>query len=158
MNLPLITASAEIKTAPAYAAPPRPPYTYLGIAQALLQGVHTLAGASPHSGISLAHLSAHAAECALKAFLSRDGLDTRLKAEGLRHNLVALWSATVCEGLAVAHTPPSWLTVLSQLHDRPYHLRYSTGINGIVTPSPQPMVTELEALVTQVAKQLGLGG
>jgi hypothetical protein len=70
------------------------------------------------------------------------------------HEIHALWLSATSEGLAVSANLPPWAELLSQLHARPYHLRYSTGVNGLVTPASEPMVAELEALVEQVAKQL----
>ena len=72
----------------------------------------------------------------------------------LRHDLVALWNLAVSEGLAVQSAAPSWLVELGHLHNAPYYLRYSTGVHGLVTPSDQPMVDELAAVVTQVSTQL----
>jgi hypothetical protein len=100
------------------------------------------------------------AECALKASLSRGGDDRRLRSKALRHNRDALWRLAISEGLAnsehlsIDAAPPSWLQRLSQLHDGPYYLRYSTGVHGLVTPAPEPMCTELERLVAAVEHQV----
>jgi hypothetical protein len=153
-SLPPITGTADIMLQPAVVVSPGPPHTYLGMARAFLIGSQTLA-ASSISAISLSFLCAQAAECGLKAYLSRTGDDKRLtKNHNLRHDLVALWNLASSEGLSIASTPPSWLVTLGHLHRSPYYLRYSTGVNGLVTPPAQPMTTELAALIDQVSQQL----
>ena len=134
--------------------PPTPPDAYFGVAADLLTGIQVLATASVPVGLSLSMLCAHALECILKAYLSRDGNDSRLKELNVRHNLLALWFLARAEGLDIPATPPSWVSCLSGLHEAPYYLRYSTGVHGIVMPSQQPMVEELEALLVQVQDQL----
>jgi HEPN domain-containing protein len=124
------------------------------MARAFASGAQILGASNSGNAISLAFVSAQAAECALKAYLSRSGDDTRLKDRRLRHDLVALWALSIAEGLAVNAAPPNWLLQLGHLHAYPYHLRYSTGVNGLVTPATQPMVGELVALVEQVASQI----
>jgi len=93
-------------------------------------------------------------ECALKAYLSRDGNDQRLRRKDLRHNLDALWQLAHAEGLAVAQNPPAWLQTLSGLHDDPYFIRYSKDVHALVMPAPQPMAAELAAMVELVGKSL----
>jgi len=153
MPLPPTTCTASITLQPVVVVPPGPPYTYLGMAHAFLAGSQALAATSS-SAISLSFLCAQAAECGLKAYLSRTGDDKRLtKDQKLRHDLIALWNLASSEGLSIASTPPSWLVTLGHLHCWPYHLRYSTGVNGLVTPPAQPMITELAALIDQVSQQ-----
>ena len=41
----------------------------------------------------------------------------------------------VKDGLQIDKSPPNWVLRLSEIHARPYCLRYSTGISGIVLPS-----------------------
>lgn len=134
--------------------PAGPPHTYQGIAFAMLPGVRVLAAASPLPALPLAMVSAHVLECTLKAYLSRSGDDRSVKANGVRHNLNALWSLAHSDGLQIQSQPPQWVACLSQLHDSPYFLRYSTGVHSISTPAPEPMTTELSALVEQVQRQL----
>jgi hypothetical protein len=134
-------------------APPGPPHTYFGVAQQLLPAIRTLAN-PPVSAWALALLSAHALECLLKAYLSRDGSDDRLRHQQIRHNLDALWRQAASEGLAVPVDPPDWAVRLSELHNTPYYLRYSTGINGIPTPPPALMASELAALIEVVRATL----
>jgi len=153
--LPPITGSANITLNPVAARAAGPPHTYLATAKAFVSGAKIVAAANPGDAISLAFLSAQAAECGLKAYLSRDGRDERLKNDDkLRHDLVKLWKLASSEGLAIAAAPPSWLTMLGKLHRKPYHLRYSTGVHGLGIPAPQPMTDELATLVEQVTRQL----
>ena len=137
--------------------PAGPPHTYQGIAFAMLPGARILADASPLPALPLAMVSAHVLECTLKAYLSRTGDDRKVRANkcpNVRHNLNALWTLAHSDGLNIQSQPPQWVACLSQLHDSPYFLRYSTGVHGMSTPAPEPMTTELAALVEQVQRQL----
>ena len=154
MTQPPITGSANITLAALQIVPAGPPHTYLGMAREFLRGAQVLAPLVPGSAVSLAFLCAQTTECCLKAFLSRNGDDKRLMNPNLRHDLVALWNLAVSEGLAVQFAAPSWVVELGHLHSAPYYLRYSTGVHGLVTPSAQPMVDELAAVVAQVSTQL----
>lgn len=129
-------------------AKPSPPATYLGVAESMVRGVKLMAEHGG-AGLALPLAAAHTLECALKAFLSRDGQDARLKQPSLRHNLAELWTLSKSEGLPIDDAP-HWVTRLSEIHDKPYYLRYSTGIHGIVTPAPEPMATELCTLIETV--------
>ena len=149
-----VVGSAKLVAAAATIAPPGPPHTYFGMARLLLGGVRPLCASDSPCPVPLAFLCAQVAECALKASLSSSCSDTRLKERSLRHNLKALWSLSSSEGLAIAAKPPPWLERLSDLHNSPYHLRYSTGVHGLVIPGPEPMCTELEALVALVEREV----
>jgi len=134
---------------------PSPPHTYMGVAHAMYMGVTALATMPSPPALPLALLAAHTLECGLKAYLSRNGDDTRVTRDShLRHNLDELWALASDQGLEVPHAPPPWVTCLSLVHNKPYHLRYSGGVHGISTPSPEPMTTELGALLGQVDRQL----
>jgi len=114
-----------------------------------------LAAATPVPAPALAFLCSHILECLLKAYLSRDGSDARLKDDSkLRHDLNALWELAFVEGLPIEKSPPTWVNTLSNLHKSPYYLRYSTGVHGIVTPGAEPMTSELAALVELAGQQL----
>lgn len=115
-----------------------------------MPGVLQLAAAEAAAGIPLALLSAHMLECLLKAFLSCDGKDGRLKTHKLRHDLVGLWDLAVREGLPWDTERPSWVSTLGGLHDRPYYLRYSTGIHAISTPVPDDLSQGLRELLEVV--------
>lgn len=149
-----VTASISVTDGPDTMGPPGPPHTYIGIAYCMMQGVCVLAEASPLPALPLAMVSAHVLECALKAYLSRSGDNARLKKSNIRHNLEALWSLAHSEGLNIQREPPVWVLLLSHIHKPPYFLRYSTGVNGLTTPAPEPMATELSSIVEQVRTQL----
>jgi hypothetical protein len=134
--------------------PAGPPDTYFGVAEQMLRGVQVLAAASPPPALALALVAAHVLECLLKAYLSRGGSDAALKQKEVRHNLNALWAMAFAQGLRIPESPPDWVDRLSGLHDDPYHLRYSTGVHGIVSPGAEPMTSELAALLETVRGQL----
>src|SRR4051794_37534800 len=123
--------------------PPGPPHTYLGVAESILPGIQAIASQSRPPAIAGSLLAAHMVECLLKAYLSRSGNDDRLKAKGLRHNITALWQLAEAEGLKFPSPSPPWVATLSNLHDSPYYLRYSTGVHGVVTPPIVPLAQDL---------------
>lgn len=136
-------------------SPARPPHTYLGVAENMLPGVKALAMASPVPALALALVAAHVLECALKAYLSRNGSNDELKNnQDVRHNLEALWAMAVADGLPISNSPPAWVACLSSIHDRPYHLRYSTDVHLISSPAPEPMTSELSELLNIVRRNL----
>ncbi len=135
-------------------APAAPPYTYLGIARNMIGGVKILADASPTSSLALSLVAAHVLECTLKAYLSRDGDDTVVRGPSVRHNLNALWGMAHADGLSIQQAPLDWIDSLSRLHNSPYYLRYSTGVHGILSPSAEPMTSELSRLITLVQNSL----
>lgn len=120
----------------------------------MMPGVKVLAATSPPPALALALVAAHVLECSLKAYLSRDGSDAALKDPNVRHDLNALWALAFAQGLRISELPPNWADCLSGLHKSPYCLRYSTGVHGIVSPGPEPMASELAALLDAVGKQL----
>lgn len=120
----------------------------------MLPGVKILAASVPLPALPLALVSAHALECALKAYLSRSGEDSHVKQRDVRHNLNALWALAVADGLCITKQPPQWVDMLSKIHDTPYYLRYSTGVHIIGSPAAEPMATELSAVIDQVQRQL----
>jgi hypothetical protein len=132
---------------------PGPPETLLGVAEALMPGVTALA-AFPPAALALALLCTHVLECLLKAYLSRHGSDAEVKKPDLRHNLSALWARAFADGLQVQETPPDWAECLSRLHNAPYHLRYSIGVHGIISPAAEPMASDLAALLETVREGL----
>lgn len=149
-----ITGTISITLQDFVIAPPAPPHTYFGVAQSLMPGVKALAAASPLPAPALALIAAHVLECLLKAYHSKNGSDTAVKDQDVRHNLNTLWAMAYAQGLGIPESPPSWANCLSSLHRPPYHLRYSTGVHGIVSPSAEPMTTELAALLELVRVQL----
>lgn len=149
-----ITGTVSITNQPDMVVQPAPPHTYLGVAQSMMPGVRILATASPSPALALDLVAAHVLECLLKAYLSRDGSDVGLRDPNVRHNLKALWEMAFAQGLRVPQSAPSWVDGLSGLHKNPYHLRYSAGVHGIVSPSAEPMTSELTALLEVVREQL----
>lgn len=130
--------------------PPRPPHTYFGAARALSFAIDPLLASNNCHGIPLAFICGQVTECALKAALSKDGNDERLKQPNLRHNLCELWLLAKQQGVNLSATPPDWLTLLGSLHSQPYYLRYSTGVNGIVSPPPSIMASGVLNLLQTV--------
>jgi hypothetical protein len=149
-----ITGTVSITNQSDMVVQPAPPHTYLGVAQSMMPGVRILATASPSPALALDLVAAHVLECLLKAYLSRDGSDVGLRDPNVRHNLKALWEMAFAQGLRVPQSAPSWVDGLSGLHKNPYHLRYSAGVHGIVSPSAEPMTSELTALLEVVREQL----
>jgi hypothetical protein len=149
-----VTGTIDVNLEGASIAPARPPYTYLGVADALLPGIMCLSEAPKPSGLSLCLLAAHTLECLLKAYLSRNGSDKDVVTPEIRHNLAALWERAASEGLAILAEPPHWAVRLSELHDNPYYLRYSTGVHGIVMPPTASVVSGLMELRKSVGNSL----
>jgi len=147
-----IIGTANITLEGIRSVPPAPPHTYFGAARALAFAIEPLLTSNNCQGIPLAFICAQVTECTLKAALSKDGNDERLKQRDLRHNLVALWALAIQEGLPLPENPPDWLTLLGSLHGQPYYLRYSTGVNGIVSPHPSVMASGVLNLVQTVEK------
>jgi len=145
-----------------YIAPAGPPLTYLGVAEAMLPGARVLAAAKPGSSMALALVTSHILECLLKASLTRNRskphskrkAEKEVKDPATGHNLAWLWTTASRRGLAIRRQPPPWVAGLSEVHLRPYYLRYSTGVHGVVLPGPEPMVTELAALTELVREQV----
>jgi hypothetical protein len=150
-----ITGNMSATLGPLTIAPAAPPHTYFGVAQSILPGIRALAVTNPPHAIPLALLAAHALECILKAYLSRKGSDATLRASNVRHNLMKLWEMAETDGLGVPSEAPRWVKMLSGLHDKPYYLRYSEGVHGVVTPGAEPMTTELGQLLELVRAGLG---
>jgi hypothetical protein len=134
--------------------PPRPPHTYLGVAESILPGIQVLASQTRPPAIPATLLAAHMLECLLKAYLSRNGDDKRLLVGDMRHNIAALWQLASREGINLPAQLPTWASTLSHLHDRPFYLRYSTGVNGVVTPPIPVLARELENMLKEVSSQI----
>lgn len=150
-----IIGTISSKQQPISVTPAAPPHTYFGVAQSIMLGVKILSAASPLPALPLALLCAHVLECLLKAYLSRDGVDKAVRARKICHDLNALWAMASADGLCVNETPPHWVDNLSGLHKSPFHLRYSTGVHGMVCPSGEPMTSELDDILAIVRGALG---
>jgi hypothetical protein len=85
-----VTPSPSVNRPAAAIMPAGPPYSYLGVAQGLLASIRVLASATPMPGLTLAIVCAQALKRALKAFLSRDGKNARLRPAAIRHNIEEL--------------------------------------------------------------------
>lgn len=128
---------------------------YIGVANQLISGVELLGKDTNAAPIALTMLAAHAAECLLKAVLAVDSAtETDLRNGRDRHNLKALWGRAVKQGLAVTATPPEWIDRLSYLHDRPFFLRYSRGVQGLALLNMSDMIAGLVALRDTVRQNL----
>lgn len=149
-----IEGKLSVQLEPIIVQPPRPPYTYLGVAQNLFPGVKAMANAKPIPAHALSLVAAHTLECLLKSFLSKDGSDKELRKQSIRHNLFDLWVKAAGKGLPINIPPPAWVERLSQLHNHPYHLRYSEGVHGLVLPNSEAMVSDIEQLLELVQNNL----
>jgi hypothetical protein len=136
-----------------FIAKPRPPATYMSVAKLLMPGIRTLAtsGDIAAQAFPLAMLCAHALECGLKAFLSRNGDDRYLRKRDIRHNILKLWEEAENNGLP--NPIPDWARTLSEIHDEPYHLRYPK-VHLLGTPAAQPMTQQLEHILTLIETKL----
>ena len=127
---------------------------YMIVARDLLQGVEALSTFPPNvSPRGCALISAHALECALKAFLWHKGKEKEILEFDVRHNLVALWEMAYKENdLGIPQVPPDWVTILSSGHGPNFYFRYQQGeektvIHGGQTPALIPMAVELKNLI-----------
>lgn len=129
-------------------AKPSRPSEYVGVAQSLLPGIRHLKGAD--APVALAFLCGQTLEVLLKAYLSKTDPMMNLRSRSLRHNLEMLWKKAFDSGLPVSATPPAWAIMLIRVHDTPYILRYAPGVHGFQTPASEPMVTDLEEILSKV--------
>ncbi len=151
MTHPPITGTGALTAQDASIAPAAPPHTYLGISRQLANAIQPLISSGPSCSFALAFVCAQTLECALKAYLSRSGDDSRVKEPAIRHNLEELWHLAEAEGLQLMQPTPSWVSQLSSLHDgRKFLLRYSTGVHGMVSPATEPMCIDIEQIVELV--------
>ena len=112
-------------------------------------GVQVLAA---KDGVELARslLAAQALECVLKSYLSHAGVSESTLRRSIGHNLEELWRKAVAEGAPIQEQPSAWCKSLNELHDSPYRLRYPMGLHGLVLPGINPMVSELQVIVSSV--------
>jgi hypothetical protein len=135
-------------------APPGPPRTYFGVAEGLMPGIRILGTSSPEGALALTLLCGHTLECILKAYLSRDGKDARVRRNGVQHNLRELWLMARGDGLDLAEAIPPWLEILSNLHGAPFFLRYSTEINALHLPPQTEMLAGVSRLFDAVCSRI----
>ena len=154
MTHPPIVGTAAITLEGVSIAPAAPPHTYLGMSRQFANAIRPLAAAGPPCAVPLAFVCAQTLECALKAYLSRAGNDARLRQSPLRHNLEQLWLLAESEHLSLPSPVPAWVPRLSSLHDRPYYLRYSTGVHAMVSPGAEPMCSDIERVVALIVQSI----
>lgn len=105
----------------------RPPFTYFVVAYKMLAGTKVLVASTPIQEQPLALLCVRTLECSLKAFITRNGDDSKVKKIGDYHDLVLFWSEAEKDGLCISKYHPDWVTILSEIHKAPYALRYLGG-------------------------------
>jgi len=128
---------------------------YLGVAKRLLPAIDVLAKSTDKVTSGLAMLTAHSLECALKTYLvHKDMPEKQLLGHNKRHNLEWLWQEAVTLKLSIEDQPPHWCTTLNSLHNKPYHLRYPTGVNALVFPAANSMILGLKSVIAAVTKEL----
>ena len=129
---------------------------YMIVARDLLQGVEALATLQNISSRGCALISAHALECALKAFLWHKGKKAEIRKPKVQHDIIALWNMAYNEKtLSIPAVPPDWCKILSSGHGRNFYFRYQTGerktvVHGGLTPALIPMAIELKKLIEMV--------
>jgi hypothetical protein len=134
--------------------PAGPPGTYLGRAYSLACGIDPLFAASGCEPV-LTFVCGQVTECALKAILTQDGDDKRVRGK-LRHDLVGLWELALSEGFQLEAPPPAWLRALDHVHGGPdYFIRYSTKVHGLSYPIPSDMVNGVKAVLVLAARPRG---
>jgi hypothetical protein len=129
---------------------------YMIVARDLLQAVEALSILPPNvppRGCAL--ISAHALECALKAFLWHKGKKKEIREQKVQHDLIALWHIAYKEGLSIPKDPPDWVTTLSSGHGPNFYFRYQKGQGGTIvyggsTPALIPMRDALKNLIEMV--------
>lgn len=145
----------------------RPPdfHGYFTVAERLIVGMRVLLPAWPETGPRTAptvghaffFLCAHAVECLLKAYLTRDNSKDSLekvRKHDIRHNLAALWEMAHHDGLGNLAQVPEWIEGLGDVHDSPYALRYMTGLHGAILFTPTTVMPLIDGLLDQVRSML----
>jgi hypothetical protein len=136
-------------------SPVSPIEGYMVSARGLLPSLALLASAGPDHLRALALVGGFIVECALKAFLSHQGIsEDELKRRPLGHNLEALWERSAGCGLNIQLLTPQWCITLNSLHDQPYHLRYQSKVHGLSFPVPGDMLAYLPVVVEAVERAL----
>lgn len=127
-------------------------HRHLGVARALARGLRPLVQAGPGAAAALAFLAAQVCETALKAFLLKHEPPEVLRAQGIRHDLGALWALAVRHGLAVDVSLTPAIELLVRLHKTPYPLRYADQETTQILCLPQSagLADEVDALLRVV--------
>jgi hypothetical protein len=148
------TADTEIQLGCVILDEPKPPHTYLGVAENLMPGLSALLSGLPDTAPAITFISAHALECLLKAYLSRGGSDAAVRGKHIRHNLMELWKSAYDQALPIEYPCPAWVDQLGKLHKSPYFLRYSTDVHGSVSPDCNVLASALPSLLETVRENL----
>lgn len=150
MSAPSAATGSGAITFPAAALfPPSDGQSFVATARQFWQGAQILAESNVGPPLPGALLAAQALECALKALLWTKGRDvSQLRKPPLGHDLEALWKATAVATCTVATLPPQWCACLNALHDRPFHGRYPSGLNGFQTPNAKQTVRDIDQVLS----------
>ena len=128
---------------------------YMVSARGLSPSLPLLASAGPDHLRAWALVGGFIVECALKAFLSHQGIpEHELKKRPLGHNLEALWDRSVGCGLNIQLPTPQWCITLNSLHDQPHHLRYQSKVHGLAFPVTGDMLAEVSIVLATVERAL----
>jgi hypothetical protein len=128
---------------------------FFSVAHSLSFGIDRLADEPSDAALSLTILCGQATECALKALLSRAGVDRKtLGPRGMGHELLQLWISAASTCALHPAVPPAWVEQLAEVHRTPSVLRYPMGISGIVLPAKQSMLEGLNELIAFARQQL----
>lgn len=131
------------------------PASYLGAARQLAFGIRPLVAGGDECIAALQFICGQVVENALKAFLVANGTTEKaLTDKEHRHDLSWLWQESQSK-LGLADPPPNWLISLSQLHGKPYRIRYAKGVDLLFSPAAEPMAHDVEELITTVTRALG---
>lgn len=122
---------------------------YLMAAQGMLEGALQLGGLAHSPYFALTLLCGHSCEAALKSLLANNGISAKvLSKRPYGHNIIKLWSAADSAGFSLPKPMPDWVVQLSNVYDKPFHLRYPLGFHGILLPNQNTMLQGTEALVS----------
>lgn len=149
------TSNGNLVLPPIGMLPPTEAQSFLESARQFYYGAEKLnESGSNETAVACTFLCGFATECVLKAYLSHFGV-TIQTLKDIGHDLSTLWEKAVGNGLKVVDkTPPAWCAALSQLHNRPFHLRYPMCLNVMNLPAPEEMISGLKDLIDIVENQV----
>jgi hypothetical protein len=130
-----------------------PSGSHMTVAQALLPSIRYLVDTLPTSTWAVSLLAGQAAECLLRAAISRGSLQDPVRSTSQQHDISALWDRAVVDGLAVPEARPQWFDTLANLHKK-YHLRYASDLHGISLPNATALALGLTDLAASVETYL----
>jgi hypothetical protein len=124
---------------------------YISAARDFIAGAEVLSKAGGKVDVAGAFLLAQALECALKAYLVTQGITAEtLSKRPYHHNLVKLWEEAAGTGLAILAQTPQWCQRLNETHDKPYILRYRSGVHGFAIPNVLKAVDEVKEVMIRI--------